>query len=266
MMVGRNTRTALVILLFSAHGAAAAAPDEATKTQFQTTPAPRGGPAGKIQVFGHVGYDPSTRSFTETTTFEQFLEQGSTRRDYEGGDGISFEIGSLYTITASLGVMASVEIRRASHDAELSLSAPNPLLFNRPNSASTTATGLDYTENAVHVDIAYTAQASEAVTVDLFAGPSFFFTTLTLIDEATTNSVYPFTELTITNTGLIDLSESAIGFNAGAILTYFFSQNVGASFSARFSTASLEFVREGGEPIDFDAGGFRVGGGLRLRF
>jgi hypothetical protein len=40
----------------------------------------------------------------------------------------------------------------------------------------------------------------------------------------------------------------------------------GIAFQARYSHATVGIAREGGEPIELDAGGFRVGGGIRLSF
>ena len=62
------------------------------------------------------------------------------------------------------------------------------------------------------------------------------------------------------------LDKSALGFNAGAGVTYYVTEAVGVSFLTRFSQADIEALREGGEPVAFDAGGFRVGGGIRIKF
>ena len=49
-------------------------------------------------------------------------------------------------------------------------------------------------------------------------------------------------------------------------VTYYVTEAVGVSFLTRFSQADIEALREGGEPVAFDVGGFRVGGGIRIKF
>jgi hypothetical protein len=41
---------------------------------------------------------------------------------------------------------------------------------------------------------------------------------------------------------------------------------IGIAFQARYSHATIGIAREGGDQIELDAGGFRVGGGIRLAF
>ena len=75
-----------------------------------------------------------------------------------------------------------------------------------------------------------------------------------------TDSQYPFDELSLTAVSRVTLDKSALGFNAGAGVTYYVTEAVGVSFLTRFSQADIEAMREGGEPVVFNAGGFRVGG------
>jgi hypothetical protein len=60
--------------------------------------------------------------------------------------------------------------------------------------------------------------------------------------------------------------ENPIGFNAGGAVTFKLTDVIGIAFQARYSYATMNISREGSEDIELDAGGFRVGGGLRLSF
>ena len=171
----------------------------------------------------------------------------------------------MFSLTPKFALMGSFESLSATHDATLDISVPHPLLFNRPRTASTDIDALDYSERALHFDIAYRI-AVPPVEIDLFVGPSIFFAKTELIDQGTTDSQYPFDELSLTAVSRVTLDESALGFNAGAGVTYYMTEAVGVSFVTRFSQAGLEAMREGGEPVAFDAGGFRVGGGIRIKF
>ena len=62
------------------------------------------------------------------------------------------------------------------------------------------------------------------------------------------------------------IDDNPIGFNAGGALTWRLTKVIGIALQARYSQATIGIAREGGEEIELDAGGFRVGGGIRLSF
>lgn len=221
--------------------------------------------APKFRVLANVNYNATSRTFGESSTFEAFLEDGTTSRSYDGGTGLGFEFGAIYSITPELGVLGSFEFSSAEHDASFDVNAPHPLFFNQPRSASDELTALEYKEQALNIDAVYTI-ASGSFVIDVFGGMTLFFTETELVDEITTTSVYPFDDLQITNTSTTKLKENPIGFNVGGAFTYRLTPVVGLSFQAKFSRASLSLQRDAGEPIDIDAGGFRIGGGIRLAF
>ena len=171
----------------------------------------------------------------------------------------------MYAILPRFSVGWSFELLEAMQDGTLDLSLPHPLLFNRDREASQAVNELGYSEFTIHSAIAYRI-ASPRVEVELFAGPSFFKAEVELLDQVTAVSEYPFDEISLTSVNRITLKDNAVGFNVGAGVAYYFTETLGVSFLARFSQADLEVVRDGGEPIGFKVGGFRAGGGLRIRF
>ena len=205
-------------------------------------------------------------SLDESGSFSRFLEQGSTSRTYTGGGSTAVEIGGMYAIMSRLSIGWSFELTEAIQDGTLDVSAPHPLLFDRNREVSHTVNELRYSEFTIHSVVAYRI-ATPRIEVELFAGPSFFETKAELIDRTTIKSEYPFDDISVSGGGgPVSLQDSAVGFNVGAGMAYYFTEILGASFSARFSQADLEVMREGGEPIAIKAGGFRLGGGLRIRF
>jgi hypothetical protein len=86
------------------------------------------------------------------------------------------------------------------------------------------------------------------------------------VDEVTISSDYPFDEATVASTSTVELDDEPIGFNAGASLTYRLTDVFGVAFQARYSHAGIEISRAEGDSIELDAGGFRVGGGIRISF
>ena len=219
----------------------------------------------KFRLLVNVNYNATSRTFNERSTFTVFLEEGSTSRSYDGGTGLGFEFGGIYSITPAFGVLGSFEFLSAEHDASFDVVAPHPLFFNQPRTVSDERAALDYSEQALNLDAVYTL-SSGSFTVDVFGGVTFFFTETELIDAVTTSSDYPFDDIQITSTGTVKLKENPIGFNVGGAFTYRITPLFGVSFQAKFSRAALDLKREAGEPIGIDAGGFRIGGGIRLAF
>jgi hypothetical protein len=210
-------------------------------------------------------YNPAGLSFSDTSTFTSFLEEGSSSRSYDGGKGVVFEGGAIVGIAGALGVMGSIELYQSDFDATFQESLPHPLYFDQARIVSGDVTGLDYSEKAVHLDAVYTHDFS-ALTVDLFAGPSFFFTNTDVLLAVDTVSSYPFDEAAVRSTSSVQLDDNPIGFNAGGALTWRLTDLLGIAFQARYSHASIGVAREGASEIELDAGGFRVGGGIRLSF
>ena len=222
--------------------------------------------ARRFQLLVNGGFGSGGRSFGELATFTEFLEQGSSRRDYDGSGGFVFEFGGIYSITSEIGILGSFELFSGDNDAVFEEIVPHPLLFNQSRSVGSELAGLSYRENALHLDVVYSIERP-AITVDLFGGPSIFFTKTELVTNVTTSSSYPFDALDLGSTSTAKFSESPFGFNVGAALTYRFTPVVGASVQGRFSRASVSLeAQPDSDPLEFDTGGFRVSFGLRLSF
>ena len=220
----------------------------------------------RAQLIVHANYLQEIPVFDESGSFTQFLEQGSTSRTYTGGSGGAFEIGGMFAIKSQLSIGFSFELLETIQDGTLVVSEPHPLLFDQNREVRHTVNELSYSELTIHSVVAYRI-ATPRIEVELFAGPSLFETKVELIDSATIKSEYPFDDISVSGGGgPVALQDSAVGFNVGAGIAYYFTESFGASFTARFSQADLEVMREGGKPIAIKAGGFRLGGGLRIRF
>jgi hypothetical protein len=161
--------------------------------------------------------------------------------------------------------MGSVEVYNSDFDGEFEESLPHPLYFDQPRTVSGSATGLKYQENAVHVDAVFTQMLGK-MTVDLFGGPTFFFTNTEVLDQVNVTSTYPFDEATVSGTTRAKIDDNPIGFNAGGSLTWRITDVLGIAFQARYSRGTIELTRASDQNLELDAGGFRVGGGIRLAF
>lgn len=248
----RTTAFPSIVALLIASGASAHQP-------------PPTGEEDRIRILVNGLYNPTDIGFSEDSTFTSFLEEGRSTRNYEGGKGFVFEAGAIVEIRDGLGVMGSFELYQSDFDGVFEESLPHPLYFERFRAVGGELQGLEYSETAVHVDAVYTRRF-EKVTLDVFGGPSFFFTNTEILDSVTTTSEYPFDEASVSSTSTSTLDDNPIGFNAGGSLTWQLTDIVGVAFQGRYSHATIGIAREGGEEIALDAGGFRVGGGIRLSF
>lgn len=153
----------------------------------QEDPASTSSAARRFRLLVNGAYHASTRGFTDAATFTEFLEQGSSSRNYDGGTGLVFEVGGIYSITSSFGVMGSIELFDGDNDAAFREIVPHPLFFDQDRSVEGNVSSLSYTEKALHLDAVYTRETS-SFTVDLYGEPSIFLTETELITEITTSS------------------------------------------------------------------------------
>lgn len=181
-----------------------------SEAQFEVEPA-SSKTERRFQLLVNGGFGNVSRSFGELTTFTEFLEQGSSRRDYDGTGGFVFEFGGIFSITPEIGILGSFELFSGDNDAVFEEIVPHPLLFNQSRSASSELAGLSYRENALHLDVVYSIERP-AITVDLFGGPSILFTETELVIQVTRSSSYPFDELVLGSTSTSKFSESPFGF------------------------------------------------------
>ena len=93
-------------------------------------------------------------------------------------------------------------------------------------------------------------------------GPSWFSVGQDLVSDVTVTQTYPYDTATFASATITHRSGSRIGFNAGADLTYRLRRHVGLGFGVTYSRASIPLD----DTLTVEAGGARVGGGLRFRF
>ena len=102
----------------------------------------------------------------------------------------------------------------------------------------------------------------------LSAGPSIFIVKQTIVQPQGIGIalVYPYESGAVTSAITSEASKTAVGFGAGADISYYLSKTVGIGGTIRFAHATASFPVTGQPSVLVDAGGFQVGGGLRIRF
>ena len=233
------------------------------------------------QTGGWVSFNGATQAtatrFNENVGFVEFHEDADFNAAYDVGTGTVFDGGGGVRLANGLGVGVAVSrFDKVLDPASIDARIPHPFFFDRARSLGPSAVGVvdadgaasDLTrlETAVHVEVRWFESVGDTVELAVFGGPTFFNLEQDLVAAVAYDHVYPYNDANLTSASKMPRSASAIGFHAGADIGFFFSEVVGLGALIRYSGGSVELPGENEGTVPVEAGGFHVGGGLRLRF
>ena len=225
--------------------------------------------AADAQVGGYVSFNGGTQAtsttFADNIVFPEFHEDADFDTAYGVGGGAVFDAGGGVRLANGLGFGVGVSRFERIDPASIDARIPHPFFFDRPRSLSGSTPDLTRRETAVHLEIRWFAPVADAVEFSVFGGPTFFNLRQHLVTAITYEHSYPYDEASFDSASTTALNASAVGFHAGADVGFFFSEAVGVGALLRYSAASVDLPADAGA-VPVDAGGFHVGGGLRLRF
>ena len=221
---------------------------------------------GRVFIDINGGLQATSTAFTDNIVFTEFVEQGDFDATYAVDSGSIIDIGGGVRLPMNLGIGIGFSRFEKSHDARVDARIPHPFFFNRDRSISGSAPNLTRMETAVHVQLRWFAPSRSRVALSFFGGPTFFNVTQGLVTAVGFSQSYPFDVAVFTSAATNEQSKSAVGYNVGADVGFFFSRHVGVGALVRFSGASIDLVAEDAGRVAVDTGGFHAGGGLRLRF
>ncbi len=205
-------------------------------------------------------------AFTQSQSWTYFAENATATTNYPAKSTVGFDASGGYRVWRNLAVGVGVTVAGRSTTAAYSGSIPNPLYLHRPNLLSGTFAASN-SETAIHLQAAWGIPVSPKMLVVLFAGPSIFSVKQTVMQPQglTVSSGYPYDSTTAT-VSTEDMSATAFGFGVGADISYYFSNTVGVGGLIRFSRATADIPVTGQPSVGVSAGGFQIGGGVRIRF
>lgn len=221
---------------------------------------------GPVFIQVNAGAQATSTDFTDNVVFTEFVEQGDFNAAYAVDKGAFFDVGGGIVLGRNVGVAVAYARFTEDNDATVDARIPHPFFFDRDRAIAGSATSLSRTEHAVHVQLRWFAPVQAPFEVALFGGPTFFNVTQDLVTTVGFSDTFPFDEATFTTASTESQSDSAVGYNLGADIAYFFSPNIGIGALARFTRGSVSLTSEDTGQVETDTGGFHVGGGLRLRF
>ena len=221
-------------------------------------------PAGSFSEY--VGFPESGGVYREVLSAAAAQEQARLESDYRYRTGPLFDVSGGMRIAPHFALGGGISWFNAEEEATVAAQLPHPLFFNRNRSISGVSSPLTRSEMAVHLQAFVVMPATNALTVMGFAGPTFFNVEQERVTDVNFAHAYPFDTATFSSAVTSRESGSAIGFNVGVDVTWYFTAHIGIGAFTRYSRATLELPSAGNETLDIRAGGLHTAGGLRLRF
>ncbi len=202
--------------------------------------------------------------YSESRSFQEFVEDGSLDVDYVNDAGPGFMGALQWDFVPRFGLRMAFSSVKKDGAASFEGRFPHPLYFDRPRSVSGQIAATSYKETAGHLDLVFSASAGR-LDFSLFAGASQTKVEADLAGSPAKNEVYPFDEVSVT-IDRVRLSDKPTGWNGGAGLDFRFTDHVAFGAQFFYSAAKAKLVSPAGGTIEIDAGGPQVTAGLRLLF
>ena len=227
-----------------------------------------------VRVFASVdgGFQSGSQRLSDRSTFTLFDEQGSTDVDYDiDRAGGLFHARGGVLFWQGVGFAVGFSRTTATGAADVTVSAPHPLFFDRPRVATTSLTAMGHRENMVHFQGVWVLPVSNRVDVTVSGGASRISLDQAVVTDRCENGgclsmeVAPFNSVDITSLTVEELNDSGIGFNAGVDLSFMIAPYYGVGVFAQYAGGTMDLPFAGGM-ASVDVGGFQVGGGIRFRF
>jgi hypothetical protein len=207
--------------------------------------------ASRTFVAVNTGYQATSNEFRDGAAFGDYAEEGRFVTEYRRASGPMFDVAGSRQVWRWLGVGAGVHRFSQSTPATLTGSVPHPLFFNRHRSVGGNIDGLRRDELSLHAQLRGSVPVTDRVHLSLFGGPSWFRVRQGLVSGITYSEAYPYDEVFYQGEQVSVETASALGFNVGTDVAFFFGRQIGFGLSLQYAVT---------------AGGVQTGGGLRLRF
>ena len=217
----------------------------------------------------NVGFQSTSTDLNDTSTFRLYDEDASLAVAQTTDSGAFVDFGAGARVWRNVSVGFAFHQGSSTSDAAVSGQVPHPLFFNRNRSVALTATDLERTERAFHLQFGYMFVVNDQVQVNVFAGPSFFKVRQDVVSSIdVTEQGGDFSRVTAT-AAVAERSDSPVGANIGADVSYLFyrtdSVKVGAGVFFRYAAAKAD-IQVLQNTVESDLGGAQVGFGARVRF
>ena len=240
--------------------------------------------AADAQTFERVWVDvnigvavPAQSNFAMAAQTEISQEDADFGAHYSLPRGASFDFGGGFMFTPLVGVGVSVSGTAHEDTATVNARIPHPRFFDAfATDTAPTDEVLQRIESGVNLQVMLVPLRTDRVRFRVFGGPTYFRVEQDAVTNILFNQTFgvftPSNEIEITGSEVERVEANAWGLHAGADVSFFFSRVVGVGGFAKFSRGNLDLENTLATTLDQDgslnitAGGFQVGGGIRLKF
>ena len=212
-----------------------------------------GGQTG-ASTFGATHTRPSNGGETETIDVDHRVKTAP-----------AFSVGAAVKLVPRFWAGVQYAMSEAKPGATLTASIPHPILFEAPRTVEGSLSDVTHSEQNVHVALMYQLPV-RVVDVKVMGGPTFFKLKQAFVSGLVINETYPFDTATFASATMKQVTERAVGFNAGADVSHPLSPTVGIGALIRYSRADVKFDDADVGRQTAKAGGFEAMGGVRVRF
>jgi len=211
---------------------------------------------GFINVSG--GVQTGTSDVGNTVKFDIYGEEATlvTAQDVKGG--AFFDVQAGYRVWRNLAVGASYTFGQSKSDASIAGNIPDPILYSNLRPASVSVADLNHRETWIAGLLTWGMPITDKLDVLFSAGPAF----VTVEQELPTGTTVSEPGPTLANVTATKFSESGVGFVVGGDVRFMVTRRIGVGLLAKFAAAKVDLT----DDVKMDAGGFQIGGGVRVRF
>ncbi len=210
-------------------------------------------------------YGGRVLDFSDTRTFTEFAETGTNTGTFSVPKGSGVGVAVQVAVFEHVGLMAGYTKSSRDQTGTYSASLPHPLYLGQPREVSGDLPTSSFSESAFSVDLFATTRTGR-LDVSAWAGASFFAVEGRLLSSVQYSHSYPYDTVSVTSTPVTTTKDSPTGFDVGAGLDYRLVAHVALGVEVRYSGAKARLESGALSTAEFDIGGFRMGGGLRLIF
>jgi hypothetical protein len=220
---------------------------------------------GFVSIFG--GVQSADGGSSQSGTFSKYGESGKwdATQSYNGGSALWF--GGGFKIAGNFGVGAGYSRTTDKQDASVTVSAPHPLLFDTPRTATRAENSMKHNVNAFHIQALYFLPVNEKFEIVVGGGPSFFTITHDFITSAGfAEGAAPYTTITVTDVAITESDKTQTGFNLGGEAAFYFTKHIGVGGALRYLVATADMDVTSGTTAETKVGGMQIAFGATFRF
>jgi hypothetical protein len=219
---------------------------------------------GRVRVSVGGGIQRGSDTLAQAFTVQKNLEPAPITVGIDEKRATLFDGGIVVRAAGRFGIGFSASYTTHDTNANVSAQVPHPLFFNQPRPVSGT-TPVSRTELAAHIAAVYIVPAGP-VDLLLSGGPSVFSIDQTLVTDIAYAEAYPYDTATFTSATSAHAKKTAIGYHAGADVTWKATSHVGVGLMVRYARATATLSPAPGNTVQDNAGGIQAAAGLRLGF